>query len=828
MKYEDSIYVSFIIPVHNCGSEIERTIHKLLQNKVVWTKSEVILIENGSSDDTYDKCVALQEKYFMIKVLQSNKANVSSARNLGVKNAKGKYLFYLDADDELAEGTIDNIIAYFDKVYDEVDLVTYPIETVFKGEVLAPHFRYKYLVEDGVYDLKEHPFIGQTTMNIVVKNKFDNNILFDESQSFSEDQRYCCDVLKEKLKMGFCNKGKYIYYRSPDSSSGRLSGACYVFEQCMNFFESLFEGYDEVPLAFQGLYVNDIYWKMLSNILFPYHYEEQKFNKAVERIKKLLSRCSNSVILDHPQIDFFEKFYMLRLKHSETLKCVTESNSFSLWDSQKLIIKENSMEVVVTSLKVKNDTVYIDGFLKSVFLQFYNDEVILCALENNGKVTRKLSLSESAHCYYLSHEKTQKFLAFQYKADINEIENVSFSVLLGGHWFPTHFYFMPLVSLSHSQKRYSSIKGNVKISLCDKRSFSFRRIEKNRKQIWLYYDCVGVSKDNGMLQFEHDIKLDDGVERYYIVTDKKQELHGIQKKYMIKFGSTKHKLLMKKCTKIITAYIEEENILPYSRKDYDKHSQFFDFEVIYLQHGVLHAIVPWKYARERIIADKIVVSTNEEAELLKKNGFSDKSLIKTGMPRFEFIKKEEQERVILFAPSWRMYLVGGYSKHNWAINEKKFNSSVYYKKTIEFLRSKELEIFLKENNLKMEVKLHPIFEQYRQYFDVESNYIELISDNRRESKYCMFVTDFSSYAYNFEYLNIPVVHFIPDYDEFRCGMNGYRDLNYNDDFWGNVSSSSESLVDKMKNVLDGNYDKKNINFYSMSNITEEIYNKMIE
>ena len=184
MKYEDSIYVSFIIPVHNCGSEIERTIHKLLQNNVVWTKSEIILIENGSSDDTYEKCVVLQNKYSMIKVLQSNKTNVSSARNVGVKNAKGKYLFYLDADDELAVGTVENVISYFDKVYDEVDLVTYPIETVFKGKVLAPHFRYKYLVEDGVYDLKEHPFIGQTTMNIVVKNKFDNNVLFDELSSF--------------------------------------------------------------------------------------------------------------------------------------------------------------------------------------------------------------------------------------------------------------------------------------------------------------------------------------------------------------------------------------------------------------------------------------------------------------------------------------------------------------------------------------------------------------------------------------------------------------------------------------------------------------------
>lgn len=73
-------------------------------------------------------------------------------------------------------------------------------------------------------------------MNIAVKNRFADNVLFDENQTFSEDQKYCCDVLHRTLKMGFCKEGKYIYYRSSSSSSGRLSGSCYIFEQCMSFF----------------------------------------------------------------------------------------------------------------------------------------------------------------------------------------------------------------------------------------------------------------------------------------------------------------------------------------------------------------------------------------------------------------------------------------------------------------------------------------------------------------------------------------------------------------------------------------------------------------
>lgn len=817
---------SIVIPIYNAEKHIEACVRGL-QKQIVGQNAEILLIDDGSTDGSGAICDAVCAQYADVRCFHRQNRGVSAARNVGVRHAKGKYLWYLDADDELAPDTIRNVLAFFDTVYDEVDLVTYPIETLYRGRMLPPHFRYRYLRENGVYDLNEHPYIGQTTMNIVVKNAFENNVLFDERQSFSEDQRYCCDVLGDKLKMGFCRDGTYLYHRSVNSSSGQLAGSCYVFEQCTCFFEELFARYDRVPLAFQGLYVNDLAWKLASNMLYPYHYADDAYAVAVERLRTLLRRCDNRVVLEHPQIDFFEKYYFLRLKDERALTCHVDRDGFSLWDGDVLAVNEDSVEMVVTKLFVKDGRVHIDGFLKSVFFQFYTQEVVLCAEENGGKFTRKLPLSDSTHNYYLSHEKTQRFLSFRYEARVDDVQALRFHVYLGAACFPVRFYFMPLVSLSHVRGVYRCQKENVRISLTDDRTFVFRKNPRKREELWLYYDCVGVASDNGLLQFTHDAATEDGVRRYYVLTDARQAA-SVPKKQRVRFGSRKHKRLLRKCTKLITAYIEEANLFPYTPAELERQSRYFDFEVVYLQHGVLHAVMPWKYSRERLPADVITVSTEEEAALYRRNGFADEALLKTGMPRFAALQRRAAaEKKILFAPSWRQYLVGNYVDRQWVLTERKLLTSTFYKKTTAFLRSPELAAFLEEHDLRLEVKLHPIFARYKAHFAVDSARVSLVDTVADESTYALFVTDFSSYAYNFLYSGVPVVHFIPDIDEFRCGMNGYRELNYPAAFWDTVASSTDALVSAMETALRHETSDTYVHFYPITgDVCQAIYDRL--
>ncbi len=822
--------ITVIIPIYNQEASLERLLNRIIKEYKVSCSMQILLVDDGSDDCSGEICRRFAASFPDIEYIYQVNHGVSAARNLGIKKAKGKYIFFLDADDELTSNTLENVTNFFDQVYDQVDLVTYPIDTIYNEKHLKPHFRYQFLQKSGVYDLKQYPYIGQTTMNIAVKNRFEQNILFDEAQTFSEDQKYCCEVLKDKLVMGFCNEGKYIYYRSKNSVSGRLAGACFIFEQCMDFFERLFADYNNVPAAFQGLYVNDVYWKLCSNILFPHHYDTDKYKLSVHRISALLQRCDVEIILQHPAMDFFEKYFLLRLRSKDSLRCVVNSECYSLWNKGQSVLSEKSMEMVITRVYINGYNIEIEGFLKTVFFQFYENEPTLCVVENRGKVTRKLSVFPSAHNYYLSHEKTQNFWAMKYTLDSREVHQFYFEVEVNSRWFPVHYYFMPLVPFSHTLKRYEYQKDRVFIHIDENNIFHISELKQGMegKRIWLYYDCKGVASDNGLIQFEHDILMQDGVSRYYVISDKRQSDNVIVRKHGVVFGSRKHKKLLLKAEKVITAYIEENNIFPFDRAEYDKLSGQFHFEIVYLQHGVLHIDMPWKYSPEKIVADKIVVSTVQEAQLYIKNGFSEEKIWKVKMPRLDFEPSKYIKRgKILWAPSWRSYLVE--IKDNcWSGLDEKFLNSTYYKKIISFLKSKELQELLEKYGYYLDFKLHPIFHCYEEYFDVKADCIHCVN-HVDEYDYEYFITDFSSYLYDFLYRGIPVASYIPDFLEFKSGMNGYRNLNYGENFWENVCVENDELLVTIEKMLVGTFTCEfQADFCNCDNSKERIYSLILE
>lgn len=100
-----------------------------------------------------------------------------------------------------------------------------------------------------------------------------------------------------------------------------------------------------------------------------------------------------------------------------------------------------------------------------------------------------------------------------------------------------------------------------------------------KKRIWLYHDCKGVGVDNAYYQFVHDFSIDDDVERYYVVNGSvdavKDKFTPEQQKNLIAFRSTKHKLIYLNAEKIITAFIEKENYLPYFSDIYPEYIDLF-------------------------------------------------------------------------------------------------------------------------------------------------------------------------------------------------------------------------------------------------------------
>lgn len=100
--------VSVILPVYNCERYLKRAIESVI-NQDLFKESELILVDDGSTDNSPSICDLYSEKYENIKVIHQANAGVSVARNNGLEIASGEWITFLDSDDYLLPGAF-NVI----------------------------------------------------------------------------------------------------------------------------------------------------------------------------------------------------------------------------------------------------------------------------------------------------------------------------------------------------------------------------------------------------------------------------------------------------------------------------------------------------------------------------------------------------------------------------------------------------------------------------------------------------------------------------------------------------------------------------------------------
>lgn len=100
--------VSIIIPVYNSGATIGECLDNLLRQKL--SDYEILVIDDGSTDDSLSIAKLWAQKASQIKVFSQENDGPSSARNLGIQNANGRYFVFIDSDDRISENYISNML----------------------------------------------------------------------------------------------------------------------------------------------------------------------------------------------------------------------------------------------------------------------------------------------------------------------------------------------------------------------------------------------------------------------------------------------------------------------------------------------------------------------------------------------------------------------------------------------------------------------------------------------------------------------------------------------------------------------------------------------
>ena len=153
-----------------------------------------------------------------------------------------------------------------------------------------------------------------------------------------------------------------------------------------------------------------------------------------------------------------------------------------------------------------------------------------------------------------------------------------------------------------------------------------------------------------------------------------------------------------------------------------------------------------------------------------------------------------------------------------------------------FINNPRLHALLEANDLYLDVKLHPNFYQpYKDNFVIDSSRVNVTDNKVNLEDYKMFLTDFSSFVFDYAYLCRPIHYFIPDYVEFKSGMNHYRELDLPyDKAFGTLSKTPEDAVEAIAQVIQNDFVlqepfKQRLEnfFYPLTDCCETLYQALI-
>lgn len=205
----ENILVSLIIPVYNCEKYLDRAL-KSAQNQS-HRNIQIIVIDDGSTDDTSRICERFQKADPRFLIIHKDNGGVSSARNVGIKNAKGDYILFMDGDDVIRKDYIE--IMLINAVKYDVYIVTCNEIICNKGveEKVQISKTGPFYIEVNNYDFME-AWSHATVWGVLFHKSILTGLEFDTSICVGEDSLFFSQALIRCDRIIHVPVGLYYYY----------------------------------------------------------------------------------------------------------------------------------------------------------------------------------------------------------------------------------------------------------------------------------------------------------------------------------------------------------------------------------------------------------------------------------------------------------------------------------------------------------------------------------------------------------------------------------------------------------------------------------------
>ena len=209
--------ISVVVPVYNASQYLPKCIESILSQS--FQDFELILVNDGSTDDSLDICKKYEKFDDRIIVVSQTNGGVSKARNRGLDVAKGEWVAFADADDYFLDDALS--ILYERAMNTGADLVLANALKLKNGNLTKMHKLKNEVLPNAIISIKHFALWGYL-FNTDIIRKY--RLRFIEGLAYSEDRLFIYQMARHCKTIAFCDKPVYVYRINETSACSSQDG----------------------------------------------------------------------------------------------------------------------------------------------------------------------------------------------------------------------------------------------------------------------------------------------------------------------------------------------------------------------------------------------------------------------------------------------------------------------------------------------------------------------------------------------------------------------------------------------------------------------------
>ncbi len=708
--------------------------------------------------------------------------------------------------------------------------------------------------------------VESTAATTFIKAEAIGNIRFDSRLKYGEDSTFINKIMLKKRKYGLICEAMYYYRRRATGNSAvnnQIFDKSFYQASLEYYHLELFryskELYGEVIPYVQAMVGYDIMWRF-ANPDMPTVLDEAEQQEYFARLKEILSQIDDRYLLENPIHKAITKkydamYYKYGIDLLKRIRYDAATGKLMYEDHPILNLQRNKSKAQqVVSVRIEKDTLKVEALVARWLLACTETGGTYFFTVNGKKhpttvedynVNELRTSKGNEYFYYLASmelpiteamKQSGKTLVItpclQYGDEVTTLSMEYGKFVPNTNMFKGSYQFFGDCAVKSfrtsirvyfpKNKAYSKLKWDIKAiyHFLKKKQYDviknryirfplFQKRQQKKGSIWLISDRIDNAGDNGEVLFKYICEhKPDGVRPIFVIGEMakpavKERLEAIGE--VVYAEDKRYPFYFLMADKIISSSAGEFTINAFeSKRGY--YIDLYHFTYYFMNHGVnCGDCSKWLNRFNKNIHIFFTTGESERRNIIERNyNYGAENVQITGLARFDALYDNPLKQLLIL-PTWRRAYRQCYDDKTSSIYFDGFKETEFYRFYNGLMNDERLLEVMRRKGYRGLFCLHPIFMQ--QYVDFVQNDVFSVNEgfvdyNKAFAESSVMVTDYSTIAFDFAFLNKPIVYTQFDKEEFYANQIYDECFDYANEGFGPVCEDLDSAVNALIDVIE--------------------------